>query len=289
MELRKVLFGYIRDYDGFHISESEADIVKEIFSLYISGVSLKNIADELTNRNIVYYQEKTEWNKSRIKRILENQHYCGDEDYPQIISSESFSKVQSIKAENCTYIKNDVLPEIDFLKSRVCCSQCGGRIIRKKQKNGNFRWLCENNCKIIRKNRDENLLLVFDDCISEVKNNPGLISTPEKDTVEGYTPSREVIRNEKEISRFLEQKSISFQNISKMILNGLTEKYACCSYEPDIQYTNKLCSLLSKYDEESPDVSILEMTIKKLMINKSGLITIVFRNNVEWHEKEENE
>lgn len=287
MEVRKVLFGYSRDYNGFHILESEAEVVKEIYSSYISGASLKSIADELTKRNVVYYQEKTRWNKSLIKRILENIHYCGDEDYPQIISSESFSKAQSIKTDNCTYTKNEVIPEIEFLKSRVYCSQCGGSITRKKQKNGSFRWICENNCKITRKNRDEHLLSVFKECVSEVKNNSGLILPPEKDAEEAYAPSREVIRNEKEISRFLEQKSLTFQNISKMILNGLSDKFACCSYEPDIQYTNELCGMLSNYDDRSCDISILEMTILKVVINEAGLITIVFRNNVEWHEKEE--
>ena len=63
-----------------------------IFDEYISGKTLQQIADRLTAKQIVYYKDKTIWNKNMVRRILENRHYIGDEEYPAIVTADEFEK-----------------------------------------------------------------------------------------------------------------------------------------------------------------------------------------------------
>ena len=63
----------------------EAEIVREIFNRYVGGETLKQIADDFTVRQIVYYKEKNTWSKNSIQRIIENSHYIGDDEYQRII------------------------------------------------------------------------------------------------------------------------------------------------------------------------------------------------------------
>lgn len=69
---------------------AESEIVREIFNQYCTGDSLKVIAEELTSRKVEYSQGKANWDKARIKRILENARYIGENDYPAIIEKEQF-------------------------------------------------------------------------------------------------------------------------------------------------------------------------------------------------------
>ena len=48
---------------------------------------------------------KAVWNKNMVCRVLENQKYIGENDYPQIITSEDFNMAARIKAERNTYRK----------------------------------------------------------------------------------------------------------------------------------------------------------------------------------------
>ena len=46
--------------------------------LDISGETLLQIANDFTVRQVTYYKGKNTWNKNAIRRIIENEHYCGD-------------------------------------------------------------------------------------------------------------------------------------------------------------------------------------------------------------------
>lgn len=97
MELRTILYGYQKNQFKFYPVIEEADIVKKIFDDYISGKTLLNIANDLTEKGVVYYKDKNTWHKSAIRRILENEHYCGDVDYPDIIDKETYKKANEIR------------------------------------------------------------------------------------------------------------------------------------------------------------------------------------------------
>ena len=85
MELRTILFGYNKHQFEYSVNAEEAKIVKRIFEEYISGRTLLQIGNTLTEEKVVYYRDRTLWSKQAIRRIIENKHYVGDESYPTII------------------------------------------------------------------------------------------------------------------------------------------------------------------------------------------------------------
>ena len=90
MELRTILFGYNKHQFEYSVNAEEAKIVKRIFKEYISGRTLLQIGNTLTEEKVVYYRDRTLWSKQAIRRIIENKHYVGDESYPAIIDREMF-------------------------------------------------------------------------------------------------------------------------------------------------------------------------------------------------------
>ncbi len=105
---RSIPFGYCMVNGKYALNASEADAVQKIFANYIGGKSLKTIAAEM---QIPYNMGKAVWNKNMVCRVLENRKYIGENDYPQIITSEDFDMAARIKAERNTYRKPDLQNE----------------------------------------------------------------------------------------------------------------------------------------------------------------------------------
>ena len=85
------------------IDEEKAKIVKEIFSDYLKGLSLKQIADKLNDKGITT-QRGNKWSKQAVQTILKNDFYTGivrfddivkEGNHEAIINKITFGKVQS--------------------------------------------------------------------------------------------------------------------------------------------------------------------------------------------------
>ena len=71
--------GYVTSPDGtVLIDETEKDIVKRIYNLYLFGNSLRDIATKLTEDNILTGAGKAEWNLNDVKKILTDEKYIGN-------------------------------------------------------------------------------------------------------------------------------------------------------------------------------------------------------------------
>ncbi len=99
---RSIPFGYYMVNGKYALNAPEAEAVRKIFADYIGGKSLKTIAAEM---QIPYNMGKAVWNKNMVCRVLENKKYIGENEYPQIITSEDFEQAARIKAERNTYRK----------------------------------------------------------------------------------------------------------------------------------------------------------------------------------------
>ncbi len=75
MAKRTIQYGYKLENGKIAIDYGEAEIVREIFRLYIENSSLKKVADELNRREVVYFKGKIEWGKHRVALIIENKRY----------------------------------------------------------------------------------------------------------------------------------------------------------------------------------------------------------------------
>lgn len=72
-------FGYVRDENGKLIIDAEqAEIVKMIYEMYLSGDSICYIAKYLNENEIATSNGKGRWSTSMVNNILDNRKYTGD-------------------------------------------------------------------------------------------------------------------------------------------------------------------------------------------------------------------
>lgn len=75
----KHFLGYDRGQDGnLVLNEKEAVIVKQIFSMFLQGMTPYGIASQLTADGILSPAKKEKWNAGTVKRMLSNEKYKGD-------------------------------------------------------------------------------------------------------------------------------------------------------------------------------------------------------------------
>lgn len=87
MANRYVPFGY-EVIDGVTcIVEREAEVVRNVYALYIQGLSLIKIAGRLNMLSITYASDGREWDKHMVKRMLENPKYIGEKGYDKLLST----------------------------------------------------------------------------------------------------------------------------------------------------------------------------------------------------------
>ncbi len=72
-------YGYTKNKHGeLVVEEKQAENVRLIFDLYLSGQSILGIIKKLSNRKISSPKGKDKWCKHSIELMLENEKYCGD-------------------------------------------------------------------------------------------------------------------------------------------------------------------------------------------------------------------
>jgi site-specific DNA recombinase len=100
------LYGY--DYaDGkLTINEKQAEVVREVYSLYLQGYGIRRIARQLNSNNAPTYSNKPEWKEYDIKRIVTNPKYCGRLIRNAVDYGKIFQK-HAPKKRDAAFIKDD--------------------------------------------------------------------------------------------------------------------------------------------------------------------------------------
>jgi DNA invertase Pin-like site-specific DNA recombinase len=111
-------FGYYTDDNGnLHINDSEAEIVRSIFSMYLDGESLLGIIRKLEADGIKTATGKAKWSKNTLDKLLSNEKYCGNitifKTYSEMEMSPVKMKKRRInKGEHEKYISAENHPAI---------------------------------------------------------------------------------------------------------------------------------------------------------------------------------
>lgn len=167
--------GYKKGPDGRpEIVEDEAKIVRDIYEKYLAGMTIRQIADDLTNRGITTPAGKEKWAPSTVLSILTNEKYKGEAVLQKTFSENYLTKkVRKNRGERKQYIVRhshepiidpEVFEEVQALiekrkagqatimgahpfKGKLICSQCGStyyqRTWRKHGECEHFtRWCC---------------------------------------------------------------------------------------------------------------------------------------------------
>ena len=88
-------YGFMPTPDGIiSVDQKKADIVRTIYQQYLSGMSLKGIADFLFTQGIPSPRGRAQWTQAVISNLLSNQQYIGS-----IISFDEFFLAQDEKGK----------------------------------------------------------------------------------------------------------------------------------------------------------------------------------------------
>lgn len=245
--------------------------VVTIFTDYLVGLSLNQIAAKMQ----VPYSDGVLWNKNMVKRILENPKYTGADDYPQLISEETFQAVAEKKAAKATSLC--ILPEdLQAIRNLTCCRKCGKRLFRK-----NNEWNCHNReCSKFRFHlTDQMLTSAVLNVLNTVIANPDLVETDRVRLT--YTPTSDIIRQQNEINHMMDSPQIDYERIQTEIYKLAAMKYECCQYSDAPQKTELLKSLLNDRKQmDSLDTAFLESCVTQIYVSHCCTIEVAFINGV---------
>lgn len=257
----------------------EVDTVKQIFSQYLNGENLKNIAERLTENQIEFLPGEYNWNKSRIKRMIEDKRYIGGDNYPAIIDKDTFQRANVEKNNRIRNINPVITAEKKLLTNKVICSNCERRLFHNTDSRlrNSEKWFCKNeDCKF----SVYMTVVELEHEITEILNL--LISTPKiteyEETDIQAEPSLEIIRMENEIERQLESIDFDKNEIQNMILQCATKKYD--AYKGVRHITDRL---KADFEQSSPlsafNTRLFDRTVSAITIDKDKKVCLKLKNN----------
>ena len=276
---RYIAYGYtIRDGKTV-IEHSEAEVIRLIFDVYIKGASLKEIAEELTRRQIPYTEKTAVWDKARIARIIENSKYMGTDNYDPIIDEVTYEEAVAAKSARQ---RNQIRIECDgisAIRNRVKCAKCGYPMVRRysSRRKVSESWTCTNDeCGHRVRISDSELLMKINLLINRIVENSALmIPAPQVKTQE----SPIVKQLKSQINEELERAQPSDRLIIDKISEIASQLYRESNAKPAIaaQIARKRVKLMSPRD--SFDVDYFNELINTVTIDTNGRITLITKTD----------
>lgn len=279
MKNRRFPYGYEMQNGLIVICLKEVDTVKQIFSQYLNGKNLKNIAERLTENQIEFLPGEYNWNKSRIKRMIEDKRYIGGDNYPAIIDKDTFQRANVEKNNQIRNINPVITAEKKLLTNKVICSNCGRRLFHNtdsRLKNSE-KWFCKNeDCKFSVHMTVAELEHEITEILNLLISQPKLVEYEETDT--SAEASIEIIRMENEIERQLESIDFNKNEIQNMILQCAAKKYD--AYKGVRHITDRL---KADFEKSSPlsafNKELFDRTVSAITIDKDKKVCLKLKNN----------
>lgn len=276
-KLRTIPYGYEIKNGVVAVQPEEAETVREIFSLYISGSTLQHISEHLIQKSIPFYRGEVRWNKCSVKRIIDNGKYIGENAYPQIVSEDVFGTAQRMK-DGKDGAATSLSPMLEHFKDICVCGKCGTRYKRINTWGAREKWMCADGCKALLFVTDEILETAVFNTINRVILDPSLLNVAPQSQ---YAPSKEVVREENELIRLLEQPKISFTAAAKSILQCAALRFESCAFDRG-EVTEELKDEFAGMEPINElDLQFVKRYIRKIKVYPNGRLTIVFYNSAE--------
>ena len=260
MNHRNIPFGYTMENGTVIINDIEAAIIRETAEQYLSGKSLRTIAELLTAKRVEYMPGKNDWNRSRIQRMIDDKRYTGENGYPPILTEQAYTTMQAMKTE-----KNTQKAVSHFkLTVPVVCPSCGGRMQRcyDNRRKASTWWCCPE-CKTTVSITDEDMQNGITKRLNEVIADPERIEIPES----AYEESQEVKRMSAEITKTLDTLGFDKEALKQKMLTCVSEKYKCLGTEvttaQSLKDTFKSASPLTAYDSALADQAVSEIHLQR--------------------------
>lgn len=164
----RFLYGYDISGRSISINEFEAQIVRQIFNYYISGIGATRIANDLRTRDVKRPRGGV-WTSAKVMKIIKNEKYVGDSllqkryvsnhlekrlvnnngalpqyyvrnSHPAIVSREIFDEANKILKERTAGVASKKVTRSQ-LRGLVKCTECG-KYYRRKHNHGRVYLVC---------------------------------------------------------------------------------------------------------------------------------------------------
>ena len=139
-------YGFMLAPEGnVSVDQEKANTVRTIYQQYLSGMSLKGIADSLFAQGIPSPRGKAQWTQAVISDLLSNQRYIGS-----IVSFDEFFMAQGEKGkrsnidEDTNQRKTTRYNSQSVLSGLLICGECGRNYRRITRPSGEIVWRCAN-------------------------------------------------------------------------------------------------------------------------------------------------
>ena len=159
-------FGYTMIEKSIQIDETQAEIVREIYTAYLAGKNVDEIAKKLNQTQA----GSRRWYNTTIRYILSNERYIGDSlwqktyatdtlprkqikntgaclqyyvegTHPAIIAKSTYEAVQLLRAERKKADRASFTDTSKAFRKRICCGVCGTPYQRKFIADNTY-WVC---------------------------------------------------------------------------------------------------------------------------------------------------
>ncbi len=289
MANRYIPFGYEIVDAQVVIIEREAEVVRNVFSLYVQGNSLKTISERLNMMPISYAGDDRKWDKNMVKRMLENKKYIGDKDYPVIIPPETAELALKCKDKKCFEISETDKIKLDMYRAKACCAICGAKMKRNHADSGKRKrvyWQCTNaecdgNRHLFREKILDNMLL---ELLNELTDNLANIDYAED---REYEKNIEVIRLTNEMNELIQKPDTDSGEVIDKIMELASAKFNICEAGDNSAITEKIKSELAILPKQTTvDGRVADKVIKSIKMHPDKHIWVQLINGKVFEKKE---
>lgn len=274
MSNRYIPYGYAFEGGQPIPHPQESEIVREIFTQYCAGDSLKVIAENLTSRRIEYCSGKTTWDKARIKRILENNRYLGESDYPAIIEKEQFVAA-NLKKENTNTNKLVIDDDTKLFKEMTVCAECGKKVTRRTDSRfaEPVSWKCPDCVWSVRRS-DERFMAQVVEIMNCLIADPDMALPPEQPQEIYSIESKRLVN---EFHRALDSGHTSEDELIKLVMQIGSANYQAINSTEAIS-----ARLAADFEKNEPQPTfqraLFQRTVRRILLNPDGEVALELQN-----------
>ena len=197
-KIRYLPFGYRIANGNYEIVQEERQLVRQIFSQYLEGSSLLQLAEMAQRSGIPYRENAALWNKNMIARMLDDTRYWQGQRLPPLVDEETAAAVIQLRRKKAT----PPCP-IQAVRAKLVCCGCGGPLLRVSKNVPRIRWDCKTCGRRFGPVTDRDLLAAIQVRLEALCQNPSLAEVP---LLPQPTLSMEAVRLTHEIQRaFMER------------------------------------------------------------------------------------
>ena len=282
--MRYIPFGYEISDAEIKVIEKEAEVIKNIFGLYVQGLSLQTISDRLNLLPITYAEGRT-WNKNIVKRILENPKYTGDKDYPVIIPPETARMALAVKEKKCTIVEDEDKSRTDAYRDRARCAVCGSRMAKLHCGGGKRKrtyWKCSDTDCIGNKHvlNEKDLNSAVAEILNDISDN---LETIRVDICRNFDKDESIIYAENELNEIMENRDAEASDVVGKMLELASIKFDRCLHGDYSAVTKEIEKCMAVYPHKDvADSKTIENVIKTIKISPYKSVTVELINGKEF-------